>query len=747
MIYKPEEAPIEETISSCGLVKRRRGQRKKRNERELLNIVTAFDIETSTVVLPKEPDDKRKSVNAHAFMYVWQWQIGKDITVVGRTWEQFREVVARIKSACAAIKEERKLELSPLLITYVHNLAFEFSFLSDPDIYDFKTEDCFFRAARKPIYARMENCIEFRCSYIQSNMTLAKFAENMGCTTRKLDGQLFDYRKIRYPWTPLTDYELQYCINDVISLEEAIRLEMERDGDNLRTIPYTSTGYVRRDCKAALYPCRKWINEMLPDGEQYRLLRKAFRGGNTHASRYYAGQIVQNVESYDMSSCYPAQQLTKEFPMSAFKWLDDCDLTRVLAAIKRGKAVVGEYVLKGLRLKNMQEPIPYISLARCEVLHDNRPESAKRKRAGTYKRQSIKGACSYAGVWNNLHVWGRSKVDNGRVLRAPMVKIALTEIDLKIVLNQYTYSSMAVQKAMIATKGMLPDYYRKVIQDYYDKKTSLKNVEGAEYEYMKSKNKLNSVYGMSAQDVGRAMWKYHQNGIEEYTQEKLEGEKLEEALQKASFPYQWGVYTTAYAREALQEAIDKASSGGAENHGIMVYCDTDSIKTEGTLNFDEINKKRVWLAKKNKAGCADRHGVMHYPGVYERETPYTRFITQGAKRYAYEQDIKGLQRIGVTVSGVTHVKNPDTGNPYCVEELGSLENFVPGMVWEKAGGTDAIYNDADDFEYTDPETGRAVHIGKNVALVDSTYTLKYGEDYAELLKTIILWRDYRRERE
>ena len=71
---------------------------------------------------------------------------------------------------------------------------------------------------------------------------------------------------------------------------------MERDGDDLYTIPLTNTGYVRRDVKKAMksYGYNR-IQKLLPDYETYKLLRQAFRGGNTHANRYFADVMLYGV--------------------------------------------------------------------------------------------------------------------------------------------------------------------------------------------------------------------------------------------------------------------------------------------------------------------------------------------------------------------------------------------------------------------------------------------------------------------
>ena len=63
---------------------------------------------------------------------------------------------------------------------------------------------------------------EFRCSYLHSNMSLEVFLEKMGVEDLKQSGEEFDYSKIRYPWTPLSDQEMKYIVNDVKGLVEAL---------------------------------------------------------------------------------------------------------------------------------------------------------------------------------------------------------------------------------------------------------------------------------------------------------------------------------------------------------------------------------------------------------------------------------------------------------------------------------------------------------------------------------------------
>lgn len=658
--------------------------------RFLINAVCAFDTETSRIDLPIPAGAKQ---NSHSFMYIWQFQF-EGITFIGRTWEDFLAFSDKLRGALESYQVQYSLPTLPRLIIWVHNLAYEWQFMQG--IYKFKKEDVFLREARKPIYCRMYDCLEFRCSYLQTNMSLSHLCKQMG-VEEKLSGQKYNYDIIRYPWTELTEYELEYCVRDVRSLVACMKKRMKHDGDTLQTIPYTSTGYVRRDCKEAIKdkPVCYDIRDMKPKLEVYKMLRQAFRGGNTHANRRYSGKILSNVSSYDMTSCYPAQQLIKKFPMKPFKFLDgDLSFDRVMKYVGLGYAVVATYIFQNIRIKS-NIPIPYISLARTR-------------------------SAGFVGG-----------IDNGRILYADVCEMTLTEIDLRIVLRQYDFDSVEVRKAMLSRKDFLPEKYRGVIQKYYIDKTVLKGATDDEdvYRYSKSKNKLNSVYGMSCQNPIRAECVYN-NG--DYTTRDLYDfpEEAEKALQTAPFPYQWGVYVTALAREALQQAIDLAG------YDRMVYCDTDSVKVLGDLDLTFINDRRKKLAQSAGAFADDCKGCRHFMGVFEYEGKYDRFITQGAKRYAYEKDGK----MSIVVSGVTKKINEETGVPFAVEELGKLENFREGFIWKKSAGTMSVYNDADDFIYHGE--GGDIHITPNVAILPTTYEMGYSKDYKSLLQDVELYGEY-----
>ncbi len=164
----------------------------------------------------------------------------------------------------------------------------------------------------------------------------------------------------------------------------------------------------------------------------------------------------------------------------------------------------------------------------------------------------------------------------------------------------------------------------------------------------------------------------------------------------------------------------------------------------GDVPIHLLNDNLKKRAETVGAYADDMNGKRHYIGIFEPDGHYQKFITQGAKRYAYIDD---NGKMGVTVAGVSKAIDEKTGKTFAVEELQDLKNFKPGMKWVKAGGTQAVYNDADDLFYTDQETGKKVHITKNVSIIPSTYIMTHSRDYALLLKEIQLYSEFRKERE
>lgn len=638
-------------ILSPGKGKRTKAEKGKR----YVDAVCAFDIETSRL-----PDLEQ------SFMYIWQFQLDGIVTIIGRTWEEYKAFIEGLNNY-----------LKGDLVVFIHNASYEWQFLKS--IFDFKSEDIFALDSRKILRFKKDK-IEYRCSYLQSNMSLAKFTETMNVKSPKLAG--FDYEAIRYPWTDLTADELRYCINDVRGLVEAIKEEMKRDGDDLYSLPLTSTGYVRRDVKNSVdtYLPHNWIQGILPDIELYDMLLEAFRGGNTHANRFYTNETLSGVRSWDRSSSYPDVQINGRFPTGRFVWSDDLSEEYYRDLVdKRRRSVLFRAAFYNMELRDPFYGCPYLSISK------------------------IRNA---AGVVN----------DNGRVLRADYFETTLTDVDFQIIEDVYKWDSFVIIELYHAKSGRLPRAITDVTIEYYRKKTALKGSGQDEYFYTKVKNKLNSVYGMSAQRPVRIPLIYEDLKIVP-DPEADRAELLAKSNRKAFQSYAWGVWVTAQARLRLHDGIKMAGDG-------FVYCDTDSVKYYGAVDWTAYNEERQRDSLENGAYADDRDGKRHYMGVYEKDGEYQYFKTLGAKKYCYI-DLSG--DLHLTVAGVNKKKGAAE-----LIRAGGIDAFREGFIFRDGGGTESVYNDLPD-PITIRRDGHELKITSNVVIRPSTYTLSMTPTYTEIV--------------
>ena len=643
-----------------------RGRRSKRKAgRKYLDLVCAFDIETTRL-----PDIEQ------SIMYIWQFQVDGVCTVIGRTWDEYKEFISGVEDAAAAD-----------IIVFIHNASYEWQFLKS--VFKFKSEDIFALDPRKVLRFK-HGKIEYRCSYLQSNMSLKKFTETYGVKHAKLSD--FDYEKIRYPWTELSDDELAYCVHDVQGLVEAIKEEMSRDGDTLYTLPLTSTGYVRRDVKKSvevLLP-HDWLHDILPDLELYDMLLEAFRGGNTHANRYYAGETLKNVVSMDRSSSYPDVQINCKFPVGKFIKCkpEDTNCDKLLELIfDRKKAVLFRCAFSGIRLHDRFCGCPYFS------------------------ESKVRGAIGLS-------------VDNGRILSALYLETTLTDVDFLIAMGIYEWDDLKILDMRFSRYGYLPEAITRPTIEYYKRKTKLKGSGTDEYLYMKSKNKLNAVYGMSAQRPVRLPIIY--NGVELLEDTGADRAViLEKSNARAFQSYAWGVWVTAWARFRLQEGIDLVGDS-------FVYCDTDSVKyiDRPGIEWKQYNLQRKKDSEYRGAVAKDKDGKYHYMGVYELDGVYDQFKTLGAKKYCYT-DGSGLH---LTLAGV----GKKAGAAELVEN-GGISAFREGFIFIQGGGTESVYNDLIEPLHITID-GHKLEVGSNVVIRPSTYTLALTDDYRNIIEDAAMYR-------
>lgn len=636
-----------------------------------------FDIETTTFISDITKDNQ---LQRDAFIWSSQFYDGTKYTTF-RTLEDTIRFLNQLNDLFSNLNDK--------LLIYVHNLSYEYQFIKD--FFEWKKVLCL--NERKIISAETEGLV-FRCSYRLSNMSLERFLIAENVPDKYLKSKM-DYQKRRFPWTPLTEDEEIYIRNDVIGLHKAIENILNHmPVPDLNDIPLTSTGYVRKDVRDAMKenPRNRYrfYRESLTS-RQYEVIKEAFRGGNTHANRFNSNKVCENVGSYDEASAYIYELLTRKFPgafhtMKAFTWKE----FNFFYKHSDEWALLFVANFKGLKLKD-NIAVPYISLSKV-------------------------GSAS-----------GDIVVDNGRIINLEYAfKIALTEVDYKIILSQYEFDDIKIEECYYARKYKLPLEMRKVIIEYFYSKCTLKGVD--DYFYSKSKNKLNSTYGMCVSSPVRSEYEFNEitKLLEEVPQELDEGLESFYKSFGSFLSYQWGVWVTAYAREDLQEAIDVVEFED------FIYCDTDSTKIKNVSKYKEafetINDYRRKQCEDNEA-YVDYNGKRFYLGVFEFEGESKYFKTFGAKKYIYGDDNDNFK---ITISGVPKSKGKE-----CIKKAikdGKFNNFYDldlGFIFKSIKMTSA-YNDYTGIkEFTFPE-GK-VSYASNIALYDADYTLGLSADYEQLL--------------
>ena len=667
-------------IAQKGTVTRKKGK----DTTYVFNEFATFDIETTSVY----PKDKIEDFEPYAFMYIWQFYInGK--TIIGRTWEEF---ITFTNNIAQSLQLDEKLHL----VIYVHNLPFEFQFMRN----FFHFIDVFCTDKNKPLRVVTSNGLEFRCSYKLSNMALEKFIATCPTATHnKLSGEKFDYSKFRTPITVLTDYEIQYSINDVIGLHETLEYTLKTHDDTLATVPYTSTGYVRREARKAMLSNKKNYYDIRDSRlypYTYTLLKTARRGGNAHCNPYYSTEIFDNLKSKDMSSAYPAVMLQCKFPVKGFLSRNTDILDSLI--LDQSLALIIDITFINLQIKTMNT-IPYIPKAKC------------------IEMSKIRG-------------------DNGRILSGKRIGIVLTDIDYRIIQHQYTWDDIEIRHIFSAKYGYLPNEYRQYIFDRYKLKCDLKG--GDEYLYNKEKNKINALFGMMLTDIVNHDIIYHENSEEPYSTDIPPLNYALNNYYKSSstfLSYQWGVWVTAHCRNRLQKAIDGLKSD-------MVYCDTDSAKYLDDSNkydklFDSLNDE---IREETKQCGFNTHytrpdGKTFDLGLWEDDGEYKQFISMGSKKYGY---IDESNHLSITVAGLSKSK----GAKY-IEAHGGLECFRKGFVIPDnySGRTTAHFNNVKEPYYitvTDPQQKQKVRIltGSSIAIRNVEYTFGLSDDYDELIQSL-----------
>lgn len=633
----------------------------KTNRKKNSEVIYTFDIEVTSlfkykrgwgVFNPKYKPDYYDGVQKAGVPYIWM--VG--VEVDGKCQVYYGREFSEVEKFLIKISDPKRHK-----IIWVHNLSYETQFLRDI-LQHYTITKLMARQVRKPIrYIIEELNIEFRCSYMLTNLSLEKAGKRY-TTLEKKSGDL-NYRIPRSPLTPLSDTELGYCEYDIRVLHDIIRAFRDEYG-SLHMIPFTQTGEVRKELRSRvdqkyIYNVRR---QTAPNAHIQDLLMQSFAGGLVHGSYLHCNKTLYNYLSGDMASAYPACIISEKYPCGRWYAMTP---ERCNSLDRDNWACLYHVKFKGIRSRYINH---YILASKC--LYDKRMN----------KQQQL----AYYNV----------SLDNGRVISANVLEMVLTEVDFDIIRDAYEIDDIEYIECYINRKDYMAKELIEYVLDLYGQKTMYKNLTSEdgyiEAIYMKSKQRLNSIFGCCVTSIFRPDITYHNDKWDNggAITPDLISDKLDELRKSRTncFVYSHGVYVTAYTRRRTWEIVKQLDAAVVGVRKAVAYYDTDSTKAPDSKEFRRAmeNSNKVLDAKLEKM-CSnydidpdrlhpkDPDGIDHPIGHWEIDGDYLELRVLGAKRYCYRDRKTG--KLHLTVSGVN--------NKFGVNALqNDINNFKRDMIFK-----------------------------------------------------------------
>lgn len=659
------------------------------------NTIYAFDIEVSnlfnidgewTVFDKTRSKDFYVDVEKIGIPYIWQFGIN-DQVYFGRELFDFLKVLKQISNP----------DITKII--YVHSLSYEFQFLLNI-LKDYTIDKMCCRDIHKPISFQIKELnIEFRCSYMLTNMKLSTASKEF-TDIEKLDTLDYD-ACVRTPLTKLSQQELLYAEYDILCVYKVVKHFVEIY-KNVANIPLTSTSEVRREIRKNVdYFYIMKMQKLVPNMKVYMILWACFSGGYTHSNVINTNIVLYNVKSKDIASSYPYSMLCK-LPSTQFlrclcsEFMNDPDYGYI-AYIK----------MYGVKSKYYTH---YMQVSKCV---------------------NSKGIVA----------------DNGRVVKCDYVEMWLTSIDMEIILKNYQMHHYEVKQCYKSLLDYLDIRILKFILKLYGNKTKLKGVPEHEAVYKRDKAMLNSCYGMAVTNPLKQSASYKEGWCRSPLTEEFIESKLNDMRKSGStlMYYGQGLWITALSRRNLiYDVVLHSHDFDCD----VVYTDTDSVKYIGDHEevFQEYNAK---IYEHYKELCVrfpelsmddfmpvDINGNSHPIGMYEDDGEYEEFITMGAKKYAYREN----GDLHITVSGVSKDGVSALNN--------DIRNFKKGFTfdYDHSGKLTHFYNENQpEVDIVDVD-GNVYHSSYSygITLAPTTYTLGITDIYEILVEEYSIKESERR---
>lgn len=565
------------------------------------------------------------------------------------------DLITWLKSLYKKYRLYPSAKFNKKLLCYIHNASYDLSYLLP---YLYQLPDCNNKKegiieGPNKILSFIRGSFEFRCSYRLSGKSLEKWSKDLNVEHQKQVG-LYDYDKIIYQDSELTEDEDKYDKYDVFSMYECLQKQYSLYSDYTFSVPYTSTGYIRRtlrrSCRNDKYYRQKYFKANRLNSDLYTCCLKSYAGGITHNNRFYKNILIKVGKTYkynenktvkvnkikhrDFKSHYPSQMTCNVFGLGVPQLIYDSVSMPFNLTIDHVLSWFPQYTsfcvirMYEAKLKDFNISIPFMQYSKCDESH-----------------------------------FDLTMLDNGRILKASGCWIMnLDNLTLAILNEQYNLDYEILQVYRMKNEKLpkcvtdVVDYYFKGKTDKKAKVHELENLYGktdpktfeAMIDLQCLKAGLNGLYGCFA--MNPLQTKTTVNEAMEFkvvcaykTKEEIE-EGLDDFYKgKNNFlNFATGCLVTAWARFELYQFIK------AIGYEKVLYVDTDScfyIADEETEKaIEELNKEK----RKTAHYVELDSGEKEYYDEFTEEPECLAFKGLHSKCYGVVTD-KGLE---VTIAGV-----------------------------------------------------------------------------------------------
>lgn len=610
------------------------------------------------VIIMCDTETSKEISNTNCRNYVVAWTISvrafntNIVTLYGHKPSELIECIDKM----------HKIMPGDKTIIYIHNTSFDWVFLRKFMFRKWGTPDKQLNTkSHYPLFITFNNGITFKDSLILAQRKLEKWADDLNVEHKKAVGS-WQYEKIRKQSDDFNAEELHYIENDTLAGVECLQATMDVLNKRIYSMPYTATGIPREAIRkiGKDYHARDLFKRICPEYLIQCILENVYHGGYTHANRHYISRTVKGkIICLDFNSSYPYCLLSEKYPMEKFTPLGKSVDKNYILRNSEQYAFIFKLIGKNVHLKNDWIPMPALQMSKAKTVN--------------------------------------AIEDNGRILAAAYMEIYISEMDLKIIDEQYEAYPFICTEIYYSEKDYLPRWFTDYVFKCYEDKCKLKGKDPVLYSIAKAK--LNSLYGMCCQKPVKLLIEEDYTSGDFSINKDTPPEELYDRYVKkytSILPYQWGVWCTAYAFYNLHTLGKCVASDG-----VWLYSDTDSCYA---TKWDDkkvaaYNKKCHEKLLANGYGAVMYEGKEFWLGEATVDGIYKEFRTVGAKRYCTRYDDSG--ELKITVAGV-----PKKGVK-CLKD--NINNFKRGFIFdgETTGKLQHTYYFESDIWIDEDENERA----------------------------------------